>query len=171
MGSILESEERAEQYREFLPISIVKALLILAAGLAFGQQNYIPLFRSESNLVPIEVQVVDPETRKPVAGLTGDNFLIFDEAERKEIVAFDDGSGPRDVALLLDISGGFTNEGVLFTALALLELQRQEDRVALLSFSDGPAKLRTPLTRDAWRDQKGTRSDFLRRIGITTTGA
>lgn len=100
----------------------MKALLILAAGLAFGQQNSIPLFRSESNLVPIEVQVVDRQTRQPVAGLTRDDFLVFDEAEPKEIVAFDDGSGPRDVALLLDISGGFTNEGVLFAFHSSLRL-------------------------------------------------
>lgn len=50
--------------------------------------------------------------------------MVPDEAEPKDIVAFDDGSGPCDVALLLDVSGNFVNEGVLFSALGLLGLHR-----------------------------------------------
>lgn len=133
----------------------MKALLVFAVGLAFGQQNSAPTFRSESNLVPIEVQVVEGQSRRPVGELTRDDFLVFDEGNQTEIVAFDDGSGPRDVALLLDVSGGFANEGVYFSALALLELQREQDRVALLSFSDGRAELRTPLTRAADEIKRG----------------
>lgn len=133
----------------------MKALLLFAVGLAFGQQNPAPTFRSESNLVPIEVQVVEGQSGRPIGGLTRDDFLVFDDGNQTEIVAFDDGSGPRDVALLLDVSGGFTNEGVYFSALALLELQREQDQVALLSFSDGRAQLRTPLTRDADEIKRG----------------
>jgi hypothetical protein len=141
----------------------VNLLLLLAVTeLAPSQQNSVPLFRSESNLVPIEVQVVDRNTRQPVAGLTRDDFEVFDEGERKEIVAFDDGSGPRDVALLLDVSGGPINEGVIFAAKALLGLQRPEDRLALLSFSDGAAELRAPLTDDERRIEQALYQVFTR---------
>jgi VWFA-related protein len=120
----------------------------VAVALAFGQEAPAPLFRTDSNLVPIEVQVLDGQTGQPIAGLTRDDFIVFDESKMTEVVAFDDGSGPRDIALLLDVSGGFTNEGVNFCAMALLGLQRQEDRVALLSFSDRAARRRTSLTKD-----------------------
>jgi hypothetical protein len=58
------------------------------------------------------------------------------------------------------VSGGFTNEGVFYSALAFLELQREEDRVALVSFSDGPARLRTSLTRDASEIRLGLHEIF-----------
>lgn len=138
----------------------MRALVLLAAFAAFGQQITPPVFHADSSLVPIEVQVVDSKSGRSVPGLKRSDFIVLDQSRQKEIVAFDDGAGPRDIALLLDLSGGSANEGVLFAASALLEVQRSEDGIALLSFSDGPAKLRTPLTRSDRDLRRGLKDIF-----------
>lgn len=138
----------------------MKALILSVALAAFGQRTTPPVFHADSSLVPIEVQVVASKSGRSIPGLTRSDFVVLDESRQKEIVAFDDGAGPRDIALLLDLSGGSANEGVLFAASALLEVQRPEDGIALLSFSDGPAKVRTPLTRSDRDLRRGLKEIF-----------
>ncbi|MBY0502667.1 MAG: hypothetical protein K2X03_02075 [Bryobacteraceae bacterium] len=81
--------------------------------------------------------------------MTRSDFIVLDENEPKDILAFELRARPRDMAVLLDVSGGTVNEGVRFAAAALLEIQREQDQLALLSFSDGKAKLWTPLTSNS----------------------
>lgn len=133
----------------------MKAFAAVTVVLAFGQQIPRPVFQAESNLVPIQVQVLDGRTGHSIGNLTREDFVVFDESESKEIIAFDDGSGPRDIVLLADVSGGHTNEGVHFSTRSLLGLRRPDDRIALMSVSDGPANCRTSLTQDEDEIQRG----------------
>ncbi|HEX6323277.1 MAG TPA: hypothetical protein VFZ36_06080, partial [Vicinamibacterales bacterium] len=70
---------------------------ILTAGLAIcaaafgagGQQPQVPgAFRSRITLVPVDVRVLDRDGR-PVAGLTREDFQVFEDGRPQEIAAFE----------------------------------------------------------------------------------
>ena len=130
-------------------------------ALTLWQQPSPPVFEADTNLVLIDAQVLDKETRQPISGLTRADFVVLDKGVPSDIVAFDDLRAPLNILLLLDVSGGFTNEGVQFCTAALLELREPDDRVALISFSDGKAKWTTGFTDDDGELEHAQKQIFL----------
>lgn len=129
-------------------------MLCLSAIVAAAAPQRSPVFRADANLVPIDIQVIDKETLQPLPRLERSDFLVLDEGEPSEIIAFDNLPAPLNILLLLDVSGGFTNEGVLGTTYALRKLLLPDDRVAFMSFSDGDAKRRSGFTNDPQEIQR-----------------
>jgi Ca-activated chloride channel family protein len=88
-------------------------------------------------LVEVHVAVQDRGGR-PVRGLKGSDFEIFDENERREPEIFESEESPFSIALLLDASGSMEADLPLVkrAALTMLEQLRPEDRVAVFCFSD-----------------------------------
>ncbi len=129
-------------------------------ALAFWQQPSPPVFEAEANLVLIDAQVLDKDTRQPIRGLTRADFVVLDESAPSEIVVFDNSPAPLNILLLLDVSGGFTNEGVLYCTDSFLSLRQPDDRIALVSFSDGDAKRRTTFTNDEGEIQRARKEIF-----------
>lgn len=63
--------------------------LCAAAFVAAGQQPQVPgAFRSRITLVPVDVRVLDRDGR-PIAGLTREDFRIFEDGRPQEIAAFE----------------------------------------------------------------------------------
>src|SRR5262245_5412129 len=73
-----------------LPVSVVCALaggaLLTAAGLASQPQSQQPIFRSEIDVIRLDVSVLDDD-RRPVRGLTAADFSVFEDGKRQEVVA------------------------------------------------------------------------------------
>ncbi len=112
-----------------------------------------PVFESNSNLVPLDVQVLETATRHPIAGLEKEDFVVYDEGNPVPIALFENKPVPLNLLLLIDVSGGFRNEGILFTTLALRGLRERDDNFALMSFSDGDARLQCGFTNQEDRIQ------------------
>ncbi len=108
--------------------SPIAALWCLAgAGLALAQQPATPEFRASSELVLVDVVVIDKEGR-PVGGLTKDDFVVSDEGKPQSLASFQAVAlaGTTAPALPAPIEGVATNASA----------GRDEGRVFLLAFDD-----------------------------------
>ena len=65
----------------------VTALGLAATLLAQGQQAPQPTFRSGVDLIDVDVSVLDKD-RRPVRGLTADDFTVFEDGKPRPVVAF-----------------------------------------------------------------------------------
>lgn len=124
------------------------ALLVASAVSMAGQRAPRPVFEVESNLVPISAQVIDRETGQPVTGLKRSDFQVLDESLPSELVVFDDSPAQLDILLLVDVSGGYTNQHINSCSLALRRSLTAWDRIGLMSFSDGAFRKRADFTND-----------------------
>lgn len=118
-------------------------LLPLLMLLAFQE----PAFQTGVALVHVDAEVtVDGQ---PVHGLTPGDFRVTDNGRPQRIRYFSPEEQPLDVILLVDVSSSM--EPVVGrigeTAGRALGELRDDDRVALMVFSDG-TRLRTDFTRD-----------------------
>lgn len=123
--------------------------MLLLAGAAFAQApGEQPTFRAGVSLVKVDAQVSDRNGRA-IAGLTSEDFQIFDEGERQKIVYFGQESEPLDLLLLLDVSGSMSRflEQMAGAARTALTQLRTGDRVGVMLFARN-AEVREPLTVD-----------------------
>lgn len=105
------------------------ALLVTSALAVAGQQAPRPVFEAESNLVSISTQVIDRQTRQPITGLVRSEFQVLDESLPSELVVFDDSPAQLDLLLLVDVSGGYTNQHINSCSLALRRSLTAQDRI------------------------------------------
>jgi Ca-activated chloride channel family protein len=120
------------------------AILLLAAGtpgvVAAGEANR---FRVSSEMVLVNTSVVDSHGR-PIAGLTKDNFRLFESHREKKIAWFSEDQAPVSMVIVFDTSGSM--EGKLKRcAEAVAELLRSSqtgDEFALMTFSNQPQLVR-----------------------------
>ena len=127
-------------------IQVTAALLSLALPIC-GQEPVVT-FRTEINLVKVDVKVSTPAGRN-ISSLTKEDFLIFDEDAPQAIAHFASEPEPLDLILLLDVSNSMTRSlsamaGKTREALAQLH---DGDRVALMLFSTR-SEVAQPLTED-----------------------
>ena len=127
-------------------IQVAAALLSLALPI-FGQEPVLT-FRTEINLVKVDVKVSTPAGRN-ISALTREDLLIFDEDAPQAIAHFASEPEPLDLLLLLDVSNSMTRSlsamaGKTREALAQLH---DGDRVALMLFSTR-SEVAQPLTGD-----------------------
>lgn len=108
-------------------------------------------FTSRADAVRVDVSVTS--RGRPVAGLTPDDFEVFDNGVRQQVLFVDTAELPIDLVMALDVSGSVTGErldelrAASETALGFLT---PRDRAGLLTFSH-EVVLRTPLTADLAR--------------------
>lgn len=108
-------------------------------------------FTSRADAVRIDVSVTS--RGRPVAGLTPDDFEVFDNGVRQQVLFVDTAELPIDLVMALDVSGSVTGErldelrAASETALGFLT---PRDRAGLLTFSHEVVR-RTPLTADLAR--------------------
>jgi VWFA-related protein len=116
-------------------VAVVRtSALLLLAGLAMPQQ---PAFRSEIALVRLDVEV--RHNGQPVEELPREDFEVFDNGERREIVHFGYREEPLDLVLLFDTSLSMQPvvERIAQTGRAALRELHSGDRVAVMAFSNG----------------------------------
>ncbi|MBA2339837.1 MAG: VWA domain-containing protein [Pyrinomonadaceae bacterium] len=91
--------------------------------------------RTEEVLLPISVR---DERGRPVAGLSADNFFVYEKGVRQDIASFNRRRVPANIVLLLDASGSVFSQMRLIRAAAV-NFSRglmPEDRISVMQFAD-----------------------------------
>jgi VWFA-related protein len=107
------------------------------------------VIRVDSQLVTLNVSVIDRGTNRGLLGLGQDDFKLFEDGQEQRIVQFESSSAPFDLVLLIDLSGSTREVVKLIRAAALrfVEAARPADRIGIITFAGEPAVVST-LTAD-----------------------
>lgn len=105
--------------------------------------------RVDSELVTVNVSVVDRATSRGVVGLAQSDFKIYEDNAEQQIGHFESSSAPFNLVLLIDLSGSTKDKLKLIRAAAerFVEAARPEDSIAVITFAAAP-NIVSPLTTD-----------------------
>jgi VWFA-related protein len=105
--------------------------------------------RVESDLVTVNVSVVDRASGRGMTGLTAADFHVYEDNVEQRVEHFESAEGPFDLLLLLDLSGSTARvtDTIRAAARRFVDVTRARDRVAIVAFA-GDAQLVSPLTAD-----------------------
>ena len=107
------------------------------------------VIRVDSQLVTLNISVIDRGTNRGLMGLAQSDFKLFEDGEEQRIIQFDSSSAPFDLVLLIDLSGSTKDVVKLIRAAAIhfVEAARPADRIGVITFA-GEAKVISQLTAD-----------------------
>ena len=107
------------------------------------------VIRVDSQLVTMNISVIDRGTNRGLMGLGQADFRLFEDGQEQRIVQFDSSAAPFDMVLLIDLSGSTREVVKLIRAAALrfVDAARPNDRIAVITFA-GEAKIVSELTAD-----------------------
>jgi VWFA-related protein len=107
------------------------------------------VIRVDTELVSVNVSVVDRGTSRGVNDLTKDDFRLYEDNAAQQILHFDSSSAPFNLVLLVDLSGSTTKVVDLIKAAALhfVDAARPFDRIGVITFAGGQVVV-SPLTTD-----------------------
>jgi VWFA-related protein len=107
------------------------------------------VIRVDSQLVTLNISVIDRGTNRGLVGLGQSDFKLFEDGEEQRIVQFESSSAPFDLILLIDLSGSTREVVKLIRAAALrfVEAARPADRIGVITFA-GQATVVSTLTSD-----------------------
>ena len=107
------------------------------------------VIRVDTELVSVNVSVVDRGTNRGVNDLTKDDFRLYEDNAQQQIVHFESASAPFNLMLLIDLSGSTAKVVELIKAAAIhfVEAARPFDRIAVVTFA-GAQVVASPLTSD-----------------------
>jgi VWFA-related protein len=121
-----------------LAMMLLLSLCVLAslASVARAQEQGEEVLRVESNLVQLNVGVVDQQGRA-VTSLARDDFAVYEDGVRQPIQTFEPASAPFSLVLLLDVSGSTMSfrPSLKQAAMRFIDALSPEDRVAVISFN------------------------------------
>lgn len=105
--------------------------------------------RVESDLVTVNVSVVDRASGRGMTGLTVADFHVYEDNVEQRVEHFESAEGPFDLLLLLDLSGSTARvtDTIRAAARRFVDSTRARDRVAIAAFA-GDTQLVSPLTAD-----------------------
>lgn len=128
--------------------SKVFILLILIFGILPVSAQNDDVIKVDSSIVRLNVGVVDGRGR-PITSLTKDNFSVYEDGVKQNILRFEPTIAPVSVVMILDMSGstlGF-RETIRQSAFRFVDALAPEDRVAVIEFYD-KVNLRNDFTTD-----------------------
>ncbi len=107
------------------------------------------VIRVDSQLVTLNISVIDRGTNRGVVGLGQSDFKLFEDGDEQRVVQFESSSAPFDLILLIDLSGSTREVVKLIRAAALrfVAAARPADRIGVITFA-GEATVISPLTAD-----------------------
>jgi VWFA-related protein len=107
------------------------------------------IIRVDSQLVTLNISVIDRGTSRGLAGLVQSDFQLFENGQEQRIVQFESSSAPFDLVLLIDLSGSTKEVVKLIRAAALrfVNAARPADRIAVVTFA-GSSSIVSGLTAD-----------------------
>jgi VWFA-related protein len=107
------------------------------------------VIRVDTELVSVNVSVVDRNTNRGVNDLTKDDFRLLEDNAPQQIAHFESASAPFNLVLLIDLSGSTTKVVDLIKGAALhfVEAARPFDRIAVITFA-GSQVVVSALTTD-----------------------
>lgn len=105
------------------------------------------VIRVDSQLVTLNLSVIDRNTNRGLVGLTKSDFSLFENGAEQEILQFESSSAPFDLLLLIDLSGSTRDKVKLIRSAALrfIDAARSFDRIGVISFAGNPTVV-SPLT-------------------------
>lgn len=107
------------------------------------------VIRVDSQLVTLNVSVIDRGTSRGLVGLVQSDFKLFEDGQEQRLVQFESSSAPFDLVLLIDLSGSTKEVVKLIRAAALrfVNAARPADRIAVITFA-GSSSIVSGLTAD-----------------------
>jgi VWFA-related protein len=111
--------------------------LTLAAQAPAQEQDPDEVLRVETNLVQLNVGVVDRQGRA-ILNLSRNDFVVYENDVRQTIQSFEPTTTPFSLVLLLDMSGstlGF-RQTLKTSAMRFIDALAPDDRVAIVIFND-----------------------------------
>lgn len=105
--------------------------------------------RVETDLVTLNVSVVDRASGRGIEGLAASDFELYEDDVLQRIEHFESAEAPFDLLLLLDLSGSTARvtEIIRSAAWRFVAATRPQDRIAVITFA-GDARVVSPLTSD-----------------------
>ncbi|HYO62813.1 MAG TPA: VWA domain-containing protein [Pyrinomonadaceae bacterium] len=105
--------------------------------------------RVETDLVTINVSVVERGSGRGLTGLTQNDFRLYEDGAEQQIEQFESSSAPFDLLLLIDLSGSTAKVTNLIRASALrfVNAARPRDRIGVVTFA-GETNIVSPPTAD-----------------------
>jgi VWFA-related protein len=107
------------------------------------------VIRVDTELVSVNVSVVDRGTSHGVNDLTKDDFRLYENNAAQQILHFESSSAPFNLVLLVDLSGSTAKvvELIKSAALHFVDAARPFDRIGVITFA-GSQVVVSPLTTD-----------------------
>ncbi|MGZ8844183.1 MAG: VWA domain-containing protein, partial [Pyrinomonadaceae bacterium] len=107
------------------------------------------IIRVDTELVSVNVSVVDRGTSRGVNDLTKNDFRLYEDNTQQEIRHFESSSAPFNLVLLIDLSGSTAKvvELIKSAALHFVGAARPFDRIGVITFA-GEQVVVSPLTTD-----------------------
>jgi Ca-activated chloride channel family protein len=125
-------------HRRLLAITVLALLCAFWAPAAtFAQDDPDEVLRVETNLVQLNVGVVDPQGRA-ILNLSRNDFVVYENDVRQTIQSFEPTTTPFSLVLMLDMSGstlGF-RQPLKASALRFIDALAPGDRVAIVAFNE-----------------------------------
>jgi VWFA-related protein len=108
-----------------------------------------PVIRVSVDLVVVDAQVVHKKTGRPVGGLQREDFELFEDGVRQQIVSFSQDRLPLSIVFLFDLTESVRPvlKPLAVGALAALEHLKPEDETAVMVYA-ASAKLLQAFTTD-----------------------
>jgi VWFA-related protein len=107
------------------------------------------IVRVDTQLVSVNVSVVDRSTNRGVNDLAKEDFRLAEDNVNQQILHFDSASAPFNLLLLIDLSGSTAKvvELIKSAALHFVDAARPFDRIGVITFA-GSQVVVSPLTTD-----------------------
>jgi Ca-activated chloride channel family protein len=124
-------------YRRLFVITILALLCALWSPAATFAQDPDEVLKVETNLVQLNVGVVDRQGRA-ILNLSRNDFVVYENDVRQTIQSFEPTTTPFSLVLMLDMSGstlGF-RQPLKASALRFIDALAPEDRVAIVAFNE-----------------------------------
>jgi VWFA-related protein len=115
-------------------LSFALLLLVMPAGLRAQQRDDV--ITTDTSLVQLNVGVVDKQGNS-VMSLSRNDFAIYEDGVRRQIINFEPTEAPFSLVLLLDMSGSTVNfrQQIRGAAIRFLDALSPADRVAVIQFN------------------------------------
>ncbi len=107
------------------------------------------IIRVDSQLVTLNMSVIDRNTNRGLLGLSQSDFRLFENGAEQQILQFESSAAPFDLLLLIDLSGSTRDKVTLIrvAALRFINAARPFDRIGVIAFAGKPTVV-SPLTLD-----------------------
>jgi Ca-activated chloride channel homolog len=114
------------------------------------------VIRVDTELVSVNVSVVDRGTNRGINDLTKDDFRLYEDNAPQQIAHFESSSAPFNLVLLVDLSGSTTKVVDLIKSAALhfVDAARPFDHIGVITFAGGQVVVSSLTTdHDALRER------------------
>jgi VWFA-related protein len=104
--------------------------------------------RIDTELVTVNMSVVDRSTNRGITGLEARDFKLFEDGVEQNISRFESSNAPFNLILLIDLSGS-TREVIKLireAALRFVDAARPTDSIGVVTFAGSPTVISRPTT-------------------------